>query len=43
MKKITLNKKLVEKLLGREGFLKAKEFHLFWDKLIIEVSLKQEV
>lgn len=41
-KTITLNKTLVEKLLGRKGFLKAKEFHLFWDKLIIEFSLKRE-
>lgn len=42
-KTITLNKALVERLLGRKGFLKAKEFHLFWDKLIIEFSIKQEV
>ncbi len=36
--KIRLNKAVVEKLLGRKGFLTAKEFYVFWFKFMLDIK-----
>lgn len=36
--RITLNKAVVEKLLGRKGFLTAKEFYVFWFKFMLDIK-----
>lgn len=38
MEKIKLNKKMVERLLGRKGFLTAKEFYVFWFKFMLDIK-----
>lgn len=35
---IKLNKTKVEKLLGRKGFLTAKEVHIFWYKFLLDIK-----
>ena len=35
---IKLNKTRVEKLLGRKGFLTAKEVHIFWYKFLLDIK-----
>lgn len=39
---IKLNKTRVEKLLGRKGFLTAKEVHIFWSKLLLDLKKKAD-
>lgn len=36
--KIRLDKAVVERLLGRKGFLTAKEFYVFWFKFMLDIK-----
>ena len=35
---IKMNKATVERLLGRKGFLTAKEFYVFWFRFMLDIK-----